>query len=241
MTDLKAWLQEHERVWRLSVVLFLSSALSVMLFIYRTHLSGHVTYQFLVWNLFLAWIPLGFALLMWKVDHARQRSLPALAILFCCWLLFFPNAPYIITDLQHVDSRWPIPIWYDLALVFFFAWNGLILGFISLWIVQGIVAAQFGRVAGWALAILALLAGSFGIYLGRFLRFNSWDIITEPEHLLRNILTRIANPLEHPPTVSMTLVYALVLIMAYLTLTLLTGVNSVRERHPVQSLNSSNN
>ena len=119
-----------------------------------------------------SWIPPTLAWMLWLAVDKLQRPLVGLALL-PVWFLFFPNAPYIITDLIHLRVRDAVPIWYDAALLFSFAWNGLILGFVSLWVVQSLVTHRWGATAGWLLALGTLIAGGFGIYLGRFLRWNS--------------------------------------------------------------------
>ena len=88
-------------------------------------------YFFLIWNLFLAWIPYWLAQVLVQL-HKRPKSIVFLVLTWGLWLLFFPNAPYIITDLIHLKPRWPIPLWYDAMLLFFYSWAGLILGFLSL-------------------------------------------------------------------------------------------------------------
>ncbi|MGL4650560.1 MAG: DUF1361 domain-containing protein, partial [Caldilineaceae bacterium] len=123
----------------LATALVLSSALSVGMLALRMAYSGHFTFRFLNWNLFLAWLPLGFALVAWllqgETERPRLRVLPLLAL----WLLFLPNAPYIVTDLIHLSHREPVPLWFDLFLLLSYAWNGLILGFVSLRLVQDLL------------------------------------------------------------------------------------------------------
>ena len=152
----------------LILVLGLSSLLSVSLVLFRVAYSDTINYTFLVWNLFLAWIPLGCAFALWWLERAPRRPVVAMLLLFGGWFLFFPNAPYIVTDLIHLGYHYNVPIWYDAMLVFSFAWNGIILGLMSLWIVQRLVAGWYGRWMGWALAGFTLVASGFGVYLGRF-------------------------------------------------------------------------
>ena len=106
-----------------------SSLISVALLLLRTHYAGSGLYSFLLWNLVLAWMPLALAWMLWlSVD---KLNLPILGLgLLPAWFLFFPNAPYIMTDLIHLKIRDDVPLWYDAALLFSFAWNGLILGFV---------------------------------------------------------------------------------------------------------------
>ena len=207
-------------VRRLLAILAVSSALSMSLWLARAWYTDSRTFFFLNWNLFLAWIPLGLALLLWRVQRrALHRWLMSPAI-WAAWLLFFPNAPYILSDLMHLGARPPAPLWFDAVMLFSFAWNGLLLGFLSLWLVQQAVAGWFGRAAGWLMAASALAAAGFGIYLGRFLRWNSWDLLVDPRGLAGDILGRVANPLAHPQTLAVTLLFGAFLLVAYLTVTL---------------------
>jgi len=137
------------------------------------------------------------------------------------WLLFFPNAPYLITDLFHLDTRPGVPLWYDLALILSCAWNGLMLAYASLSDMQRLVQQRLGSVIGWAFATLALLLSSFGIYLGRYLRFNSWDVLANPIALFYDILNRLLHPFTFPGTWGVTLVFGVFLLLGYGTVRLL--------------------
>ena len=219
----------------LLLILLLSSALSVALLVARMIYAGKFTYLFLVWNLWLAWIPLGCALLVWTLRRTGMRGKMLLGVAWLTWLVFFPNAPYIITDLMHLRHFPPVPIWYDVVLVFSFAWNGLIVGFVSLWIMQHVAHAWFGRWAGWSLVGVTLVAASFGVYVGRFLRWNSWDILLNPDQLLRDLAPSLLDPLAHPRTLAVTALFAVFLMMAYLTMALVQSVRwdqPALARHP---------
>jgi uncharacterized membrane protein len=206
----------------LFAALMLSSALSVTLSAARIWYSDTRHYIFLNWNLLLAWAPLALALLLWRLDRRRgRRRLLTMTLVFFSWLLFLPNSPYIVSDLIHLLPRDNVPLWYDMIMLFSYAWNGLILGFVSLWIVQQLAARWFGQLAGWVLVMLTLTATGFGIYLGRFGRWNSWDVLVDPFGLLRQVLDYALNPLDHPRTLGVTLLFAGFLMVAYLTLTLL--------------------
>ncbi len=209
----------------LIVVLGLSSLLSVLLVLFRVAYSDSIIYAFLVWNLFLAWIPLGCAFLLWWLERTPRRPVFVMAILFAGWFLFFPNAPYIVTDLMHLGYRNNIPIWYDAMLIFSFAWNGIVLGLLSLWIVHGLVAGWVGRWIGWMMVGVTLVASGFGVYLGRFQRWNSWDIVADPQNLFLDMLDRLINPMAHPQTVAVTILFAAFLGIAYLTLAVLVNSN----------------
>ena len=209
---------------RLTLVFTLASSLtlSILLVIGRVLLTGHVVFLFLIWNLFLAVIPFALSTMLGTAKGPlRARMLvPAGA----AWLLFFPNAPYILTDLFHLDARPGVPLWYDLALILSCAWNGLMLAYASLSDMQQLVQQRLGFGAGWAFATLALLLSSFGIYLGRYLRFNSWDVLTNPLTLFYDIAHRVLNPFSFPGTWGVTLVFGLFLLVGYGTVRLLGRV-----------------
>lgn len=102
------------------------------------------------------------------------------------WLAFFPNAPYIMTDFQHLaNSSSDAPLWFDVILLIWFSWTGLLLGIVSLYFMQEIVRKNFGKLLGWVFTFSVSLLSSIGIYLGRFLRWNSWDILNNPIQILR--------------------------------------------------------
>jgi len=222
MTASRAWLRDNQRLFPPLFALAVSSAMSVALLAFRIYYSETITFYFLVWNLFLAWIPLLFALAMRQTGQRARHSHMLMVVLFFGWLTFFPNAPYIVTDFLHLSPRASAPLWYDLMVIFSFAWNGLILGFTSLWMVQQQVQRSYGTVAGWLLAAGVLALSGFGIYLGRFLRWNSWDLIASPHALAADILERFLNPLAHPQTLAVTVLYSGFLLVAYVTVVLLT-------------------
>lgn len=196
-----------------------SLALSLGLVLGRVLLSHEFKFFFLLWNLFLAVIPFVLSSLL-AVARGPLRArvlLPVGAV----WLLFFPNAPYLLTDLFHLQPRPGVPYWYDLALILSCAWNGLMLAYASLTDMQALVRRRLGLAAGWGFAALALTLGSFGIYLGRYLRFNSWDVLTNPVALFYDIVNRIVHPFGFPGTWGVTIVFAVFLLLGYLTVRLL--------------------
>jgi uncharacterized membrane protein len=205
--------------------LCISSMMSLALLAARIVYTGGFNYRFLAWNLFLAWIPLFAALLVWRLDQGRRKFWLPVALLSLTWLLFFPNAPYIVTDFQHLTPRQNVPLWFDLVMILSFAWNGLTVGFVSLRIMQQFAQRHTGPIGGWILAIGTLTISGFGIYIGRFLRWNTWDIVTNPHPLLQDILVRMVDPFGYPRTIGVTVLYSSFLILAYVTLWLFTTTN----------------
>lgn len=197
---------------RWNEVLFLAilSLLCFFLSVFRFIYSDTKVFLFLNWNLFLAFVPwcMGIAL---QLKPARQwHKLTAVAWVLA-WLAFFPNAPYILTDLFHLKERSGIPVWFDLVLILLYAWTGLLFGFFSLFDIQA-TAERFlpGKQVKYLSIVLLFLAG-FGIYLGRYLRWNTWDIVTRPWALFQDIISRFTDPMHHPRTWGMTLFMGLLL------------------------------
>lgn len=168
----------------------------------------------LVWNLFLAWIPFLLALLLY--DGARRgMSGGALVALGAGWLLFLPNAPYIVTDAKWLGEYVGGSVWYDAALIGTAAAIGLVLGFVSLYLVQVVVARRFGHVVGWTLAWAALVLSGVGVYLGRFERWNSWEVLTEPTNILGQLLGAAVDPFAHGRPLALSAAFAIAWCLGY--------------------------
>jgi uncharacterized membrane protein len=187
------------------------------LLLFRLVRSGSLALGFLFWNLFLAAIP---AVAAWFFARAMAKgsSLIKQVGWFVIWLVFLPNAPYIITDFVHLTTRPGIPLWYDTALLISCAGTGLLLGYTSIADVQAAITRRFSTFLGWVLVAGAVLLSGFGIYLGRFLRWNSWDALTSPHQLFLEIADRLINPLSHPQTFGVTAVYGMGLFLGYVAL-----------------------
>jgi uncharacterized membrane protein len=207
------------------LALAFASAISVAVVLARICWTGDLHYGFLIWNLFLAWLPLVFALL--ACDHYRHRANQPLRLagFVLGWLLFFPNAPYIFTDLVHLTTRFYGHFWVDLAPILMCAFTGLVLGFLSLYLMQSLVAGKFGRIASWIFIAAATALGSFGIFLGRFLRFNSWDVVVNPTRLYHGVGTWTAGSVYNPASIAFPLLFAAFLFIAYLMLYALTHLS----------------
>ena len=182
--------------------------------VFRYFYSDTKMFVFLNWNLFLAaisWILTTLLVIKPKLCESKF----CLFALMGVWLLFFPNAPYILTDLFHLRLNLAMPMWFDLLLVLSFAWAGLLFGFLSLWDIEQFLSRFIKRKYVTILSIILLFLGSFGIYIGRYLRWNSWDIISQPFALMYDIGDRIINPLSHPRTWGMTILMGLFLNILY--------------------------
>jgi uncharacterized membrane protein len=179
--------------------------------------TGDSDFSGLIWNLFLAWIPFVLAVVVYD-RWRRGKARGSLFVLGALWLLFFPNAPYIVTDFVHLERTGDAPYWYDALTVSAFAWTGVLLGFASLFVMQTVVRQWRGVVSGWVFAGTALALGSLGIYLGRFLRLNSWDAVEHPSVLPRIAHAVARDPFAYQEAIGVTVLFTLALGFAYLLL-----------------------
>lgn len=186
----------------------------------RIYYSGSLLFIFLLWNIFLAWIP--FAVSHYLISAANTNRWKEVG-LFTIWLLFFPNALYIITDLVHLDIESSIPKWFDAILLFTSSIVGLMMAFISLYKVEKFLSGRFAKRTVSVIIAGVLFLGSFGVYLGRFLRWNSWDIISNPLGLLSTIVQRFIFPFEHLRTWGITLTLTILFYLLYLSIKKLPG------------------
>jgi uncharacterized membrane protein len=201
--------------------LALASALACGLLLSRVWMFRSPRYGFLLWNLLLAWVP--YLCSLWAASLRRRPSahwrllLPA-----TLWLAFLPNAPYLLTDLMHLGWADPPGWWYDVGLLVSFAWAGCFLAVASLRIMQRLVDQLAGRLAGRLLVAAAALLCGLGVYLGRFLRWNSWDLLLNPRAVLADVAVMLADPLAHPRTLGVTLMFGALTLVCYLTFTGMT-------------------
>ena len=193
----------------------LSSSLAIVLVGARVAWTGHPHYLFLVWNLFLAWVPYALAIAI-RGLHARRVGSLSLVPLFALWLGFLPNAPYLVTDFIHLRHSDGAPQWFDAVMFASFAWAGVGLGAASLRACAHVVRVRHGALVAAGFVPLAALATGFGIYLGRFVRLNTWDVATKPKAVLVQVLSPLAHPLGHTRAWTVTLTFALFFIVAYL-------------------------
>ncbi len=166
----------------------------LVMIVLRIWKSNDVTMGFLVWNIFLAAVPYWFSQALQK-----QKSKPMYMQtgLFLGWLLFFPNSMYIITDLFHLHERPPIPLWFDLLILLGAAITGLILGYRSLMQVKQWLGIHFSAKAIQFIEPVLFLLCGFGIYVGRYLRWNSWDVFTNPLGITGKMYHLVTDPLVH--------------------------------------------
>jgi uncharacterized membrane protein len=196
--------------------LFLSSLMACAFFVFRVLYSGSYNYSNLLWNLFLAWLPYIFAVIASSLFGISPKRWWLIFLFGFLWLLFFPNAPYIVTDFYYLDPRPPLPLWFDISLIAIFAFTGFFLAIASLRSIHTIIDRSIGRVFGWLFALFALGLASLGVYLGRFGRYNSWDILLNPKSLLKEVINNLLNPLDNLGFVGFTIMFTSILLVFYL-------------------------
>jgi uncharacterized membrane protein len=184
--------------YSIAVFVMLNTAclVCILLVAARVAYTDSTRHTGLIWNLFLAWIPFILASFAHAISWKRIWVYLIIPVIAFLWLLFFPNAPYMLTDLQDLARSGGVgaPLWYDVIIVVWCSWTGMLLGVISLYLMQDIVTRTFGRAAGWIFVFAISGLTSFGIYIGRFMRLNSWDILQNPAETAMEILGLVIDP-----------------------------------------------
>lgn len=212
---------------RLLLVIILSYLSLLFLVLLRYALARRFSQGYLLWNLFLAAVPLAIAAFGLTLIERRPGRRFRIGFGLCCfvfWVIFYPNAPYIFTDFIHVIRRanlgsitapWMSQLdllWFDIVMNAAFAFVGHFLGLISMYLMHGMMRRLFGRIAGSVCMIPAILLSGFGIHLGRFSRFNSWDLVFQPLQAGRAMLDTLAQP----PAVLFSLAFSFFIAITYL-------------------------
>jgi uncharacterized membrane protein len=229
----------NKRLVSLFNVFFLVTIIAVAMALNGCYI--HLTYRYYIyiWNMFLAWIPFVFSLLIHYMYYSSKGKANNIIILICMfiWLLFYPNAPYILTDFIHISvfkysfriedtlefqrNFW---IWYDFILITFCALIGYLLGVVSLYLNQLIIKDKFNNFISWIFVSIVSILSGYGIYLGRFIRFNSWNIVSNPMKLFRYIITSFK--LE---SMYFSLMFGMILLFTYLLIYSLINYENTAE------------
>lgn len=188
------------------------SVFSLFILMIRMKLTHSYYYLFLVWNLFLAFIP--FAISTYLSFQQKINSVILIAISIV-WLLFLPNAPYIITDLFHLQYSHPNSIWLDVLTISAFAVTGMYFFYQSLLTMETIFKKKFGKTTSTYMTPIFIVLVAFGVYLGRYLRFNSWEILSQPLSIFESITSIIFNPKTNHNVWLFTALFALFLAVFY--------------------------
>ncbi|MEO6684834.1 MAG: DUF1361 domain-containing protein [Dyadobacter sp.] len=192
-------------------LLALVSASSVALLFFRIVVTQNLGFIFMTWNLFLAWVPLFYIKWVWERELSRRTPTFLLWIHLVIWLLFFPNAPYIVTDLLHLRATPENMVWYDAVMIFTFAVAGFLTGLYSIRIVHRLLTHRWNQYTAWLIVAFSMFLSGFGVFLGRYGRWNSWDIISNPIALSRGILKSMIDPFA----IKHTFTFSFVLMLLY--------------------------
>jgi uncharacterized membrane protein len=213
--------------------LVLASMLTFLLFSARVWRVQQITYVFMIWNLFLAWVPYAASIWAASINERKPDARWRLLIPGFLWLLFFPNAPYLVTDLIHLRDRPPVPMWYDGALLATFVLNGCFLAVVSLHTMQRLVQRLAGSLASWCFAAISLVLAGIGVYLGRVQRWNSWDILFSPHHILIDVIMLIRFPLDNVHRIALSGVSIIVVTICYILFLSASYAGTLRTKEAV--------
>lgn len=182
---------------------------------FRALTTGTTRYWFLPENLLLAWAGLGFGwLLVNQLKTRRWLSWQNIG-LSIAWLFFLPNTWYVLTDFIHVYPTGEISELYDFVMIATLALTGFMLGFTSLYLVHKEIAKRVDKAKTWALIEAIVILSSFAIYMGRVLRWSSWDLVTNTSGLIVNVSDRVADPLSNPHALNMTGLFFVLISVGY--------------------------
>ena len=206
-------------------MIFVSMCFTIIMVGLRYAYTGERLYFFYPWNLFLATVPL---LISRQLKRFRKINFKT-TMLLGCWLLFLPNAPYIITDIFHFEERPLIPFWFDLLIVISGAWNGIALCITSLLQVERFLVKHLKSKFHFPITLLLITLCSYGIYLGRYKRYNSWNIVTNPGDIAHTMLSHVAEPVEHIQAWMFTVSFTMLLALMYFTVKKIPGLLHVEK------------
>lgn len=205
------------KISKITKSLILFSFVAVVFNLARLEIWGTTDLLFLIWNLFLAWVSYIISANFIKKDISVNRFI----LFFIPWLLFFPNAPYLVTDVFHIAGRVPQLLWYDSLICFFFGWIGLFLGILSLFHIHQYLKSKLSYFFSELVIFFICFISSFGVYLGRFERWNSWDIFTNPLELTKHSLSISTNFIHAEPPSIFLIFFTIFIYLAYQTVSVL--------------------
>jgi uncharacterized membrane protein len=203
----------RERKRLLGVYQFIS-IFGIILVLLRQFLETDKTFLFLLWNFFLAGLPLIFSSIMVQMSKSNfSRNI--IVMTGIVWLLFLPNAPYMLTDYIHVMYGDRGYLLLDAFTLSWFAISAFIAAVISLNDISGLLMQRYHRYLVSLIVFTICLMCSFGIYLGRDLRFNSWDVIMRPRAIVTETVVRLSNPMADFYTWISATIIGLLLFLVY--------------------------
>jgi uncharacterized membrane protein len=218
----------------LGLALGLAALLCLTLLALRGRVFGRYGLTWLWWNLWLACLPTLAAWAAYNLNAYVQRGRGWwVGVCGLFWLTFLPNAAYLITDVIHFRPVTGVPYWFDLIMFIAFAWTGTVLGIVSLLMMQTVIRQHCGSAVSWLFALCVLALNGFGVYLGRFQRWNSWDVVTNPSLLLADIAGRFLHPTAHLRTFAFTALFGVMFAIFYLTVIALSDWRNANMKREV--------
>lgn len=204
-------------IWKINIPksIILITILAIIVNILRIIIWGKVSFIYILWNIFLALIPFVISSILLSFSKGGNLNKIIFIIGFILWLLFIPNAPYLITDFIHLGEIRAVPLLYDIILLFSSAYVGLLFFFYSLSHIEEIFKTKYKKFTTSIIMTIIIMMISFGIYLGRFLRFNSWDIFINHTSLVKNIWEIISDVAVHIEVYLYTLLFFFFLLISY--------------------------
>jgi uncharacterized membrane protein len=181
---------------------------------------------FLIWNLVLAWFPIFFAA-GFAVVHRRAWLVP----LGLGWLAFLPNSPYLVTDLVHLGEG--VELWRHVLQYGFAAWTGIMLGVVSMRLVHRRIERDYGMVCGWAVVVLSIGLCAIGVVIGRFQRWNSWDLVRHPKSVFATTLEWMRSPFANHQSTGVAVAVAAFFGLAYLTIWAIAAIAVASNERPL--------
>lgn len=189
---------------------------------FRIILTGTTRYSFIPWNLLLAWVSLALAAGLYRGLRHRPWLSWQNIVLSLSWLAFLPNTWYVLTDFIHVVPNGEISQLYDVVMISLLVFVGFALGFAGLFLVHRELLNRIGALRSYLIIELIILFCSFAIYLGRDLRWNTWDVITNPGGVLVNVSDSVVDPLGNQRAFNVTVLFFILISLVYLAFWIVT-------------------
>lgn len=203
---------------KLGLALLGASLVSVLLWGLGAIINESTTYYYFIWNLLLAWVPLGLALWLERLLQTKLWSSWSALLLTAAWLLFLPNSFYVVSGFVHLIELPRADLFFDVVMFASFGLNGLVLGYLSLFLVHSELRKRLNARTTGLLVAAVLLLSSLAVYTGREMRWNSWDILVSPAGVLFDISDRLLNAPAHPEIILITFGYFVMLGSTYVVI-----------------------
>lgn len=222
-------LDKWQEAYPTAAALVFASIVSIVLYLIGAAFNHGFHYYYLIWNLFLAWLPLLFVHLLLKMLRRQAWSSWSALIMSFLWLIFLPNSFYMVSDFIHLYDVMNANIMFNVAMLASFAFSGMLLGYLSVRMVhRQLLERGHGRNLSWGVVTFVLLVSAYAIYLGRVIRLNSWDFFTNFGAVLYSISDQVIHPGEYPSIIGITISFFIFLMLVYLSITRLSPLGIIR-------------